>query len=302
MIRVGTLFSGVGAPEIALRNLNIKHRVIFACENDKNAQLTYMENNKCETLYDNVLSFPKKVHAIDILVFGFPCQSFSYAGKMKGLNDSRGQLAIKAIDILGTVKPKFFIAENVVGLMSQDSGNTLDRLFNLMKEAGYNIKYKVLNSLDFGVPQHRRRLWFVGIRKGIDSDFKFPEGKSRKRRPLNNFLDKTVDKKFFATPAFLSKEKVQLRLKNYDKDYIPCITHTIARNGSSSEYINYIAAVNYAINQTRKPTPEECARLHGFPENFRFPSGVYITHRYHQMGNTMTTPLIEDILKNLLCK
>lgn len=300
ILKVGTLFSGIGAPEVALKLSGINHEIEFACESDIQARETYITNNTCNYLYNDINCIDlKTIPYVDLLVFGFPCQSFSNAGKKKGFNDPRGKLVLKAINILSAIKPLYFVAENVKGLEWQNNGKTMDTLLNKMYASGYNVYYKTMDSKDFGVPQQRKRIIFVGIRKDLRKKYIFPSALNKKVS-LKSVLDSKVDKNFFATSSFLSKEKVIAKLKSYNKEYIPCLTHTIARNGSSGEYISYIAAVNKAISQKRKPTPRECLRLHGFPEQFKIPEGISITSQYRQVGNTMTIPLFVEVFKKLV--
>lgn len=300
-MKIGTLFSGIGAPEEALKELGIKHDIIFACDNNISAKKTYLKNNHPKYFYDDINGIDlNEIEEVDILVFGFPCQPFSLAGRGCGMEDFRGKLVLKAIDILLKIKPKYFIAENVPGLKTQDKGRTLKNLMKRMRNTGkYSVKYKILDSKDFGVPQQRKRIIIVGTRTDLENNFKFPSP-TNKDTVLKDFLITGVNKRYYATKDFLKKEKVQKRLKRYDNDFINCITHTIARNGSSSEYISYVAAVNHAIGELRKPTAEECLKLHGFPESFKFPHDISVTAKYNQVGNTMTVPVISEIIKNLL--
>ena len=220
------------------------------------------------------------------------------AGRRTGLEDPRGQLVFDAIDILNKTQPLYFIAENVKGLTKQDSGKCLRKILRLFRRSGYKVRYKVLNLLDFGIPQHRERLWIVGIRKDQKRNFKFPNNRIS-FIPLKKILDKKANKVFYASKSLLSKDKVQKRLKNYNNEYINCITQTIARNGSSSEYVSYIAAINKAVGQKRKPTPEECLRLFGFSSKFKFPQSSSLTSKYNQLGNTMPVPVLKSILRKL---
>lgn len=297
MLSVATLFSGIGAPEQALRNLGIEHRTILACDIDKNAQRTYFANFSSDYFFDDIRKIPadKFKDAIDLLVFGAPCQPYSSAGKKKGIADDRFDLFVHAVKLMLEWKPRMFIAENVEGLLTI-GGNAFTEVKRLMKTE-YIIKYDVLNSMDYGVPQNRRRVYIIGIRKDIKKEFSFPSKK--KMKPLVKIFDKKVDRRFYCTKEFLSKEKVQKTLDKYNKDHFHCLTNAVARNGSSREYINYVAAVFHATGQKRKPTPRECARLHGFPESFILPDTVCITAQYRQFGSTMTVPLIEGIIKNL---
>jgi len=300
MLKIGTLFSGIGAPEEALSQLKIPHKIQFACDCDAAARFTYLNNHRCEVFYEDVKNMPKELPEIDLLVFGFPCQTFSLAGCRNGLRDVRGRLIYSAIDVLKRTQPKYFIAENVPGLMKNNRGRTFKKFLKLMTNANYHVHHKVLNSLDYGTPQHRRRIWFVGIKKDIEQDFDFPN--INKKIALKKVLKKKVSPRFFSTKDFLSKPKVKKRLENYDKPYINCITQTIARNGTSSEYISNVAAVYHAIGQARKPTPEECLRIFGFSKKFKFPQSISITQMYNQLGNTMVVPILKEILCEICMK
>lgn len=301
-IRVGTLFSGIGAPEVALKELDINHEVIFACEKDIEAKKTYLANHRTKYFFDDITKINEeaiKNMDVDLLIFGAPCQSFSLAGKRKGLKDERGRLFIKAIQITQAINPDYVLIENVTGLQTQNKGKDLEKLIRLMNKAGYSVKKKIINSRDFGVPQNRSRIYIVLIKKTKKNFFSFSEGREPIKK-LSDVLDDKVDKKYYATSSFLKKQKVKKKLLEYNKEYINCITNTIARNGSSAEYINYVAAVNAAIHQKRKPTPRECARLHGFPEEFILLDEISTTQLYRQFANTMTVPVIKEIIKKML--
>jgi len=188
-MKVGTFFSGVGSPEQALRNLDIKHEVEFACEIDKYAKQTYLKNFKPKLYAEDITALDmKNLPYVDLLVFGFPCQAFSMAGKRKGFDDTRGTLFYDALRYLQEHKPRYFIAENVKGLLSHDNGKTFQTIidclakttnyqFSLMpfENLGYHIHYKVLNTKDFGIPQNRERIFIIGIRDDKDNNFNFPK-------------------------------------------------------------------------------------------------------------------------------
>jgi len=293
-MRVGTLFSGVGAPEMAMRSLG-NHQMVFACDNDAAVKKTYLMNHECGEFFDDV-SVLKDLPEVDLLIFGFPCQPFSLAGKGLGLKDRRGQLVLKVISLMRKNPPQWFVAENVEGLTKMDGGRTLKLLLKKFRSMGYNVKFDVVNALDCGVPHNRRRLWIVGC---LDGDYQFPIF-NEYHPSLVSVLDRNVDDVYWATDDFLSKPKVQRKMMEYNKDYINCITQTICRNGSSGEYISYVAAVNRAIGQARKPTEEECCRLFGFPSDFHFPSDVCMTKRYAMLANSMVVPVLNKILKKIV--
>lgn len=296
-LKVGTLFSGIGAPEMALKNISIPYKIIYACDNDKYAKETYLLNHNPLFFYDDINDMIDKNHKIDLLIFGFPCQSYSIAGKKLGISDERGKLIYSAIKIINKQKPKYFIAENVTGILNNKI--TFDTIINLMKQCGYNVSYEILDSINFGVAQQRKRIWFIGIRKDINKKIS-PIKLIHKKVLLSSILDKKVDKRYYATKLFLQKEKVKQKFKNSLGKTMPCITHTIARNGSSSEYISYVAAIYKAIGVTRKPTPKECLRLFGFSHTFKFPKNMSITHKYNQLGNTMVVSVIEAIINAVI--
>jgi DNA (cytosine-5)-methyltransferase 1 len=165
MIRLATLFSGVGTPEQSLQHLQIEHETVFACEIDKYARQTYLANNQePKTFYDDVYNIDgnKYKNQIDILIGGSPCQSFSIAGKRMGTSCPRGNLIYEYFRIVEEVKPKVFIYENVKGFLSIDKidkkekyGETFKNFVQSFKELGYTIYYEILNTKDYGVPQNQ---------------------------------------------------------------------------------------------------------------------------------------------------
>jgi DNA (cytosine-5)-methyltransferase 1 len=210
MIKIGTFFSGIGSPEQALLNLDIEHEVTFACEIDKYARSTYLKNFKPKKMYEDITSLDmKKLDPVDLLVFGFPCQAFSLAGRRGGFDDTRGTLFYDALRYLREHKPRYFIGENVKGLLSHDNGKTFRTIidciaktennqFSLMPfdNLNYHIHYQVLNTRDFGVPQNRERIFIVGIRDDEDNDFRFPPTKPLNIK-LKDILEEKVDEKYF---------------------------------------------------------------------------------------------------------
>jgi DNA (cytosine-5)-methyltransferase 1 len=298
VLKVGTLFSGIGAPEVAIKNLKMNHSIEYACDNNKYAMETYRVNHSAKHYYDDVCDMTETNYDIDLLIYGFPCQPFSIAGLRNGSKDKRGMLIFSAVKILNNHLPRFFIAENVPGLL-QHHKKDMEAILSAMR-VNYDVQYSILNSLDFGVPQRRKRLWFVGIRKDLKTNFDFTKLHHRKRPSLRNLLERMDDKKYYARSTLLEKNKFKHILETSRGDIIPCITHTIARDGSSREYMSYVAAVYNAIGEMRKPTPEECLRLFGFPKTFKFPPDLCDTKKYEQVGNTMVVPCLEGIMEELI--
>lgn len=292
---MGTLFSGIGAPEFGIKSLKIKYNLKFACDNDPYVKKTYLNNHKCNVFYDDVLSL-SNIPNVNLLVFGSPCQSFSIAGHRLGINDERGKLFLKTLSLIKNNPPDSILVENVEGLITHDNEQLLTYFIDELQKIGYYTNYTLLNSLNYGLPHHRNRLFIVATKtKG----FVFPTS-FKLHSSLKAILNTDADPSTFVTESFLLKPKVQHRLATYNNDYINCITSTISRNGSSSEYISYVAAVYTANGQLRKPSIEECSKLFGFPLDFKFPSDISNTRRYNMFANSMVVPVVSSIIKNIV--
>jgi DNA (cytosine-5)-methyltransferase 1 len=198
-IRIGTLFSGIGAVEHALKRLDLKHSLVFAVDVDPFVKQSYLANYEiaASDWYDDVTQFNAKKYKgkLDILVGGSPCQAFSMVGKRLGLEDIRGTLFYDFARIVNETKPKVFIYENVKGLTNHDNGRTWKVVQDVFHELGYNIQSQILNSKDFGIPQHRERIFVVGI-KDQKIEFTFPS-KIKLEYKMQDFLEDYTDSKYY---------------------------------------------------------------------------------------------------------
>ena len=221
MLTIGTDFSGIGAPEQALKKLGIEYKSVFACDYDKYAKQSFLANYNTENWYDDITKRDhSKTPYCDLYVAGFPCQAFSMAGKRKGFNDTSGTLFFDLLKYLDSKKPKYFILENVKGLISHNKGQTfaviLDCLaktvntqysFTMYDEGlGYYIYYKVLNTKDFGLPQNRERVFIVGFRDD-NHNFKWPKPFKLEKK-LVDMLEEGVDDKFYLSNRAVSKLQI----------------------------------------------------------------------------------------------
>jgi len=198
-INLATMFSGIGAVEFALKRLKLKTNIIFASDNDKFVKQSYFANYKIDdsAWYDDVCSIKGKKYQgqIDLLVGGSPCQSFSMVGKRRGFDDTRGTLFYEFARVVKESEPKVFIYENVKGLINHDDGNTFETIKATFDELGYRYFYKVLNAKDYGIAQHRERIFVVGFRdKSIN--FKFPEAITLEHT-MQDFLEDYIDSKYY---------------------------------------------------------------------------------------------------------
>ena len=228
-IKLLSLFSGIGAFEAALDRMNIEYELVNFCEIDKYAAKSYCAVHGVDESKN--LGDITKVETsllpnyIDLITYGFPCQDISLAGLQKGFEDNgertRSGLFFEALRIIEDTKPRVAIAENVRNLVSKKFANEFQIVLDSLEQAGYNNYWEILDSKDYGIPQHRERLFIVSIRKDLDDGkFKFGEPFPLEFR-LKDLLEKVVDEKYYINDEQISK----LKIKNedsliYDKSMI----------------------------------------------------------------------------------
>lgn len=219
MIKVGSDFSGVGAFDQALKRLGIDYETIFACDMDKYARQTFIHNYGEPKYYpENVYDREIPKESLDIYMTSPPCQAFSLAGKRKGEDDKRGVLFYNSHEFIKINKPRYFIFENVKGLLSDDNGKTFGKwidllggksvngnpiIFPLEDSVPYHIYHKVLNAKNYGVPQNRERVFIIGIRDDADNNFSFPKEIPLTKR-LKDVLEDNVDEKYYLSDALIN--------------------------------------------------------------------------------------------------
>jgi len=198
-IKIGTLFSGIGAIETAFKRLKINHSIVFAGDIDPHVKKSYLANYPLneEDWHNDVTTFNAEKYKgkIDLLVGGSPCQAFSMVGKRLGLEDIRGTLFYDFARIVSQTQPKVFIFENVKGLVNHDGGRTWRVVQDVFQDLGYKIHPQILNSKDFGIPQHRERIFVVAF-KDNKVDFKFPE-KIGLEHTMQDFLEDYTESKYY---------------------------------------------------------------------------------------------------------
>lgn len=234
-MKVGSDFSGVGAFDQALIRLGIEYETVFACDMDKYARQTYVHN------YGEPKYFPKDVYnrqiptePLDIYMTSPPCQAFSLAGKRKGEDDKRGILFYNSHEFIRKNNPRYFIFENVKGLLSDDSGKTFRRwveylggksingnpvLFPHTESVPYHIYYKVLNAKNYGIPQNRERVFIVGIRDDQDNNFTWPKEVFLEKR-LKDVLEDDVDEKYYLSEKMI-KGFINKPTKGFENRFKP---------------------------------------------------------------------------------
>lgn len=198
VVRLATAFSGIGAIEHAFQRLGLKHQIIFAGDVDERCKKSYFANYDIseENWFKDIRDFhaDKYKGNVDLLVGGAPCQAFSMVGKRLGFEDARGTLFYEFARIIKESEPKVFIFENVKGLYNHDKGRTWSVMCDIFQELGYQIYYRVMNSKDYGIPQHRERVFCVGFRKKTKFEFPAPIPLEYK---MYDFLEDYIDSKYF---------------------------------------------------------------------------------------------------------
>lgn len=302
------LFAGVGGIRIGFENAGFK--TVFANDFDASCKQTYDLNFKDSKL---IVEDIRKIGIddlpeFDFLLGGFPCQAFSIAGYRKGFDDpkNRGNLFFDIAKILRAKNPEGFMLENVKNLKSHDGGNTFKVIEETLKELGYHVKSKVLNTMEYGnVPQNRERIYIVGFKNKDYSDkFTFPEPVKLTKK-ITDLLEKNVPEKYYynGKPLF---EKLKRDVKEEGKVYqwrrqyvrenksgvCPTLTANMGMGGHNVPIIKDKKGI-------RKLTPLECFRIQGFPGNYILPK-ITDSALYKQAGNSVSVPVLEAVAKQMM--
>ena len=292
------LFAGIGGIRLGFESVGGK--CVFSSEFDEAACKTYEANFGEHPSGDITKIEAEDIPDFDILLGGFPCQAFSIIGKMEGFeNETCGTLFFEIERILREKKPKAFMLENVRNLTAHDNGNTFKVILRHLEALGYTVYAKVLNALDYGVPQKRERIIIVGFLDNVF--FRFPDPiPNELRLKLTDILEKDVDKKYFVKQNIRESRLMRLKDPNYPKPYIshenkagsitPHPYSSCLRAGASANYI--------LINDERRPTEREMLRLQGFPDDFKIV--VSYSNIKHQCGNSVAVPVIKAVAEEMI--
>jgi len=313
------MFSGCGGSDLGLvggfsflgkKYKKLPYDIVFALDNDAKAVETYNYNfNVPATLADIETFDIKNMPDFDVLIGGFPCQSFSTVNPTKNPFDKRGKLYKRMSQILSTKKPKFFIAENVKGLVVLQGGKIFEDIKKDFAAQGYIVKHKVFNAADYGVPQKRERVFIVGIREDIAFDFKFPEATHseygngpRQWVPLKKVIDSLIPE----NPKYYFSKKAVEGMKNAKKNMKRGLSQSL--EGPSLTITSHLAKVSLNSRDPvllvdekkeiyRRFSPLEAARIQSFPDSFKFP--VSDASAYKQIGNAIPPLLMWHVASAL---
>ena len=308
-----SLFSGAGGLDLGFEKAGFN--ISMANEYDKGIWATYEANHSAPLIKGDIRNikdtdFPNE---IDGIIGGPPCQSWSEAGSLRGINDSRGQLFFDYIRILKNKQPKFFLAENVSGMLASRHSEAVKNLIQQFEDCGYNLTLTLVNAADYGVPQDRKRVFYIGFRKDLKIDFKFPNPttpNAKDKLTMKDAIGDLVDTPIPALPK--NKTNGDLEIPNHEY-YIgaystifmsrnrvrgwneqaftvqasgrQCQLHPQAPKMKFVEKNKRIFVPGYE-DLYRRLTVRECARIQGFPDDFKF---IYtdVDYGYKMIGNAV---------------
>ena len=301
------LFCGIGGFRLALESLGAK--CVFSCDTDRQARKTYQANFGEEPEGDITTIAADSIPDFNILCGGFPCQPFSIAGKQRGFKDARGTLFFEIVRIVKAKQPEVVFLENVANLARHDNGNTLRVILDTLNDLGYDVHYQILNAAWYGVPQIRKRIYFVCFRKDLQVDFVFPEP-TFQDVSVEDYLERDVDEKYYLdinSITFYKPDTTVRQLDTYRMGYIKSIsqgrrvysvkgctpTFVVSARGPAGSTEAY-----YINGRVRRLTPYEVKRIMGFPDNFIFP--VKEGRIYQQLGNSVAVPVVRMIAEKIV--
>lgn len=288
------LFCGIGGFHYAAHALGL--RCTFASDINAPARRQYADNFGMMPAGDITQIASDRIPDHDLLLGGFPCQSFSIIGKRGGLDDKRGALVYEIVRILRDKRPAGFVLENVKQLATINGGRSMRAIEQALRDLGYDVAFRVLNALHFGLPQKRERIFIVGLRCGLDY-FKWPRPK-KAYKPLADILESDP------APEHSASERIRRsRMAAHTSRHQPGIWHeNKAGNISSHPYscaLRAGASYNYLlVDGKRRPTPRELLRLQGFPERMRIIGSTADIRT--QAGNAVPVPMVQAVIRSVL--
>ena len=314
-LKVASLFCGCGGSDLGTiggfkflgkEYTRLPFDIVYAVDFDAKAVETYNHNfehpavcaDVCNVDFDNIPD-------VDMIIGGFPCQSFSTVNPTKDTNDARANLYKQIVRILHTKKPKVFICENVKGLLQLQYGAIIRRIAKEFEDEGYNVQYQLIKAVEFGVPQRRERVIIVGIRKDIDFCYNFPSPllKESEYVPLKKVIDKLAidnQKYYFSQRAVEGMKNAKNNMKRglwQDLDR-PSLTITSHLAKTSINSRDPVLLVDPEKEIYRRFTPQEAARIQSFPDTFEFP--VSDPYAYRQIGNAVPPVMMWYVASSVL--
>ena len=314
MFKVASLFAGCGGADCGMlgnfifnkkKYSKLPFELVYALDIDSKALNTHKLNFECG---DIVVGDIRDVHEDsipehDVLVGGFPCQSFSTVNPTKDPSDERANLYKEMVRIVKAKQPKVFIAENVKGFMTLQKGAIIKKVTEEFEDAGYKVSVALINAAEYGVPQRRERVFMVGVRNDIEKEFAFPAPTTiNKPIPLSVAVPKlAIDetKYYFSERAVQGMKNAKNNMKRGLAQNLnePCLTVTSHLAKASLNSRDPVLLVDAEKELYRRFTPREAARIQSFPDTFEFAGGDL--DAYRQIGNAIAPVVFWHIAKNV---
>lgn len=306
-LRTVDLFAGIGGVRLGFEKAGFE--TVFANDFEKQCKTTYDLNfNTSKLVIEDIQKIGiNDLPEFDFLLGGFPCQAFSIAGYRQGFKDKkgRGNLFFEIAKILEARQPQGFLLENVKNLKNHDNGKTFRIIERTLRDLGYFIKTKIMNSMKYGnIPQNRERIYMVGFKnKKHFETFEFPKP-AKLQIKITDLLEKKVAKKYYYNdkPLFekikndiTEKGKVYQWRRKYVRENKNGVCPTLTANMGTGGHNVPIIKDDKGV---RKLTPRECARIQGFPDDYKIPN-IADSALYKQFGNSVSVPVIEAIAKQI---
>ena len=296
------LFCGLGgfriATEMVCQERNLDPICVFSSDIDPDAQKVYAANFGEQPTGDITQVNTQDIPEHDVLLAGFPCQPFSICGDRKGFEEARGTLFFDIARILEAKQPKAFVLENVKQLKGHNQGQTLRKIVETLENLGYHVDYRVLNALDFGLPQKRERVFIVGFRSPCH--FLWDQG-GVPMKPLSEILESDVSD-FYHASERIQKNRVEKRIGKEQHNELTIWHENKGGNISAYPYscaLRAGASYNYLlVNGTRRLTEREMLRLQGFPDSYKIVGNYQATRK--QAGNSVAIPCVAAVMRSVL--
>lgn len=317
-----SLFSGAGGLDLGFKKAGFE--IVLANEYDKNIWETYEKNHKTKLIKEDITKLSSDIFPnVDGIIGGPPCQSWSFGGTLRGIKDPRGKLFFEYIRILKDKKPKFFLAENVNGMMSKTHEEAVLNILNEFDNAGYKVNVYLLNANDYGVAQDRKRVFYIGFRKDLDIRFEIPKFYDYKltlkdviydlkdtsipaldKNKTNGLNCKFINHEYFIgnySPIFMSRNRV----RQWDEQAFTiqasgrqCQLHPQAPKMEKIETDKYRFKSGFE-NLYKRLSVRECARIQGFPDDFIF---YYkdLNNAYKMIGNAVPVNMAYELAMAIL--
>lgn len=313
-LTVASLFCGCGGSDLGLignfKYLQNKYPelpfdIVYAIDFDPWAVETYNQNFKNKAICQDITKEDfSTIPDVDVMIGGFPCQSFSTVNPTKDTNDDRANLYKQVVRFLETKKPKFFICENVKGLLLLQHGAIIEKITSEFKAVGYNVQYRLMRAVDFGIPQRRERVFIIGIRKDLPFSFHYPTPTNSEKNavPLNAVIEQLEipeQKYYFSQKAVEGMKKAKNNMKRglWQDLNAPCLTITSHLAKTSINSRDPVLLVKPEIELYRRFTPREAARIQSFPDSFILNRSELKS--YKQIGNAIPPVLMWHIANSL---